>query len=102
MFITVSSYSIFDSLDDIIDDPNDTAKLLGESLPTVVGYFVALLVTKTLVGVPMGLLRTGALARYGLLRSMFCSKKYLTQRELDVVNKRLRLKYGREVSNVFN
>ena len=48
----------------------------------------------------MGLLRTGALARYGLLRSMFCSKKYLTQRELDVVYKRLRLKYGREVSFV--
>ena len=98
VYITVTSYSIFDSLNDIIDDPGDTTRLLGETLPTVVGYFVALIVTKTMVGIPVGLLRTGSLARYSLLRTIFCSKSYLTQRELDVVEKRLRLRFGREVS----
>ena len=67
-------------------------------MPTVVGYFVALVATKTLVGAPASLLRLGALSRYGLLRSIFCSKKYLTQRELDVVEKRQRLRFGREVN----
>ena len=74
VYITVTSYSIFDSLNDIIDDPGDTTRLLGETLPTVVGYFVALIVTKTMVGIPVGLLRTGSLARYSLLRTIFCSR----------------------------
>jgi len=100
VYITVTSYSIFDSLNDIIDDPGDTTRLLGETLPTVVGYFVALIVTKTMVGIPVGLLRTGSLARYSLLRTIFCSKSYLTQRELDVVEKRLRLRFGREYPSV--
>jgi len=96
VYVTVTSYSIFDSLSDIIEDPTDTPKILGRSLPTVVGYFVSLVATKTLIGVPSSMMRWGALLRYGLLRALFCSKSRLTQRELDTVHREQKLKYGRE------
>lgn len=50
----------------------------------MVGYFMSLLITKILAGLPMVILRSGALSRMFLLRSCF-SRAKLTQRELDEV-----------------
>lgn len=50
----------------------------------MVGYFMSLLITKILAGLPMVILRSGALSRMFLLRSCF-SRSKLTQRELDEV-----------------
>lgn len=74
-------------------------ELLGRSLPTVVGYFVALLITKILAGLPMVFLRVGALSRMLFLRAMF-SRKMLTQRELDEVYRPENVQYGWEVSEI--
>jgi len=46
IYVSVTAGSILKSLADIIDHPSNILELLGESLPTMVGYFVALLVTK--------------------------------------------------------
>lgn len=84
------------SLADIIERPSNVLELLGESLPTVNGYFVSLLVTKTLAGLPIVFLRVGALGRMLFLRTFFSEKK-LTQRELDAVYRPENVMYGWEV-----
>jgi hypothetical protein len=50
----------------------------------MVGYFIAILVTKVLAGLPIVFVRIGALARMLLLRSISSNSK-LTQRELDEI-----------------
>lgn len=44
IYITVTAGSLWMSLADILERPQNVLELLGRSLPTVVGYFVALLV----------------------------------------------------------
>lgn len=61
----------------------------------MVGYFVALLVTKTLAGLPMIFLRIGALSRMLFLRMASNSSK-LTQRELDAIYRQENVQYGWE------
>jgi hypothetical protein len=61
----------------------------------MVGYFVALLVTKTLAGLPMIFLRFGALSRMLFLKTLSNEKK-LTQRELDAVYRLENVQYGWE------
>jgi len=78
--------------------PTYFLEILGNSLPTVVGYFIALLVTKILSGLPMIMLRIGALCRYVLLRIVH-RKKYLTQRELDQIYRVESLWYAWEYPN---
>ena len=102
--------------------------MFGKSLPTVVGYFVALLVTKILAGLPMVLLRSGKYSflfqrifpvkcwvfvlitseflvytpKGALVRLIFLrtifTKKFLSQREIDEVYRPQYLLYGWEVS----
>lgn len=84
IYITATAGSLWKSLADIIDHPSNILQLLGQSLPTMVGYFVALLVTKILAGLPMIFLRFGALSRMLLLKAISAEKK-LTQRELDAI-----------------
>ena len=84
IYITATAGSLWKSLADIIDHPGNVLQLLGQSLPTMVGYFVALLVTKILAGLPMIFLRFGALSRMLLLKAVSAEKK-LTQRELDAI-----------------
>jgi hypothetical protein len=84
IYITVTAGSLWKSLGDIIDHPSNILQLLGQSLPTMVGYFVALLVTKILAGLPMIFLRFGALSRMLLLKAVSAERK-LTQRELDAI-----------------
>lgn len=66
-----------------MDHPTFILSILGKSLPNVVGYFISLLVTMTLAGLPMILLRGGALIRFLLLKSWF-REKDLTRREIEV------------------
>ena len=76
--------SIWISVSEILAHPYAVLEILGNSLPTVVGYFITLIVTKMLAGLPIIILRPYALCRYLFLR-MIQSKKYMTQRELDNV-----------------
>ena len=68
------------------DHPSNILSLLGDSLPTMVGYFVALLVTKIMAGLPMIFLRFGALFRMFALRLLARTELKVTQRELDWVS----------------
>jgi len=82
IFITVTAGSIWDSLNDLLYSPYSAFVILGRSLPTVVGYFVSFLATKTLAGLPMVLLRLGPLGKMLFYRLCLRESK-LTQRELD-------------------
>jgi hypothetical protein len=95
IYVSVTAGSILKSLKDILDHPSNIVQLLGESLPTMVGYFIALLVTKILAGLPMIFLRLGALSRMLFLRTLAKEKK-LTQRELDAVYRQENMQYGWE------
>lgn len=95
IYITVTAGSLWISLAEIIDHPSEMLKILGESLPTVVGYFIALLITKVMAGLPLVILRLGALGRMCLLRLLFAADN-LTQRELDQVYRRENVLYGWE------
>lgn len=76
--------SIWISISEILARPYAVLEILGNSLPAVVGYFITLIVTKMLAGLPIIILRPYALFRYLFLR-MIQRKKYMTQRELDNV-----------------
>ena len=82
---------------EIIDHPSSVLLILGETLPKLAGYFISLLITKTLAGLPMVLLRFGALSRMAFLRSCF-NKQRLTQTELNEVYRKQPINYGWEVS----
>lgn len=95
IYVTVTAGSIWAALSDIIDEPAALLEILGESIPMMVGYFMSFLITKVLAGLPMLILRGGALSRMLLLRSCF-SKSKLTQRELDEIYRRETIYYGWE------
>jgi len=61
----------------------------------MVGYFVALLVTKIMAGLPMIFLRFGALSRMLVLK-LVSNEPKLTQRELDAVYRLENVQYGWE------
>jgi hypothetical protein len=82
LYISVTAGSVWKSLSDIIDHPTSILSLLGESMPFMVGYFVSVLVTKILVGLPTVFVRFGALSKM-MLRRMLSLPSKLTQRELD-------------------
>lgn len=84
IFITVTAGSILENLGEILNQPSSIMFTLAKNIPTVVGYFISLIVTKTLAGLPIVLLRLGALFRMAFLRICF-SEKMLTQRELNEV-----------------
>jgi len=95
LYISVTAGGVWKSLSDIIDHPTSILSLLGESLPFMVGYFVSLLVTKVLVGLPAVFLRAGALSKL-CLRRMLSSAAKLTQRELDEIYSPENVLYGWE------
>ena len=76
--------SIWISASQIIARPSAALEILGNTLPAVVGYFITLIVTKMLAGLPIVILRPYALFRFLFLR-MIQTKKYMTQRELNKV-----------------
>jgi hypothetical protein len=81
IYISITAGSIWRSVYDIIDKPYNCLVILGKALPTVAGYFISLLLTKILAGLPMVLLRFGALARMLLLKALF-NESFMTQREV--------------------
>ena len=91
--MTVSAGSLWRSASEILDHPSSVFETLGNTLPTVVGYFISLLITKILAGLPMVILRVGALSRFLFLRLLY-KEKYLTQRELNEVYRVQPLNYG--------
>ena len=95
IYITVTAGTLWKSLGDILDRPSSLLELLGEKLPSMVGYFVALLTTKILAGLPVVFLRLGALSRMLLLRAISSGRK-LTQRELDQIYRPENVQYGWE------
>lgn len=98
IYITVTAGALWTSAAEIIDHPQQLLFILGETLPKLAGYFISLLLTKTLAGLPMVLLRLGALSRMLFLRSCF-NKQRLTQRELNEVYRKQPIMYGWEVSD---
>lgn len=96
----VTAGALWTSLAVIIDHPQKLLMILGETLPKLAGYFISLLLTKTLAGLPMVLLRIGALSRMMFLRSCF-NKKRLTQRELREVYRKQPIYYGWEYPTQF-
>ena len=100
IYITVSAGAIWTSLADIIDHPQQLLVILGETLPKLAGYFISLLITKTLAGLPIVLCRLGALSRMMFLRSCF-NKRRLTQRELKEVYRKQPIYYGWEYPTQF-
>ena len=93
LYVSVTAGSLWKSLAEILDHPYSVLRLLGESLPWMVGYFVALLVTKILAGLPMVFLRIGALSKILIRRTVSRSAK-LTQRELDEIYRAENVQYG--------
>lgn len=80
--MTISAGSLLDSLAEILAHPSATFAILAKTVPTVVGYFVMLLLTLIFVALPLKLLRLPALFS-ALLLKLTCKEKYLTPRELD-------------------
>ncbi|CAJ1948545.1 unnamed protein product [Cylindrotheca closterium] len=95
IYITVTAGSLGKSLYEIINHPSEFLELLGEKFPTMVGYFIALLVTKVLAGLPIVFVRIGALSRMLLQRALSSNQK-LTQRELDEIYRPENVQYGWE------
>lgn len=100
IYITVTAGALWTSAADIIDNPQQLLVILGQTFPRLAGYFISLLMTKTLVGLPIVLLRLGALSRMVFLRSCF-NKTRLTQRELKEVYRKLPIQYGWEYPTQF-
>ena len=98
IYITVTAGSIWTALGTILDHPGAVFEILGRSLPTMVGFFVSLLMTKTLAGLPMTMLRLPTLLRRIFVMLIF-RQKYLTQREIDEVYKQEALESGKEYPN---
>ena len=95
VYISATAGSLLRSLSEIINHPSNIFQELGKSLPEMAGYFVALLMTKILAGLPMIFLRFGALSRMLLLKTL-SNEKRLTQRELDAVYRLENVQYGWE------
>ena len=101
IYITVTAGALWTSAADIINNPQKLLVILGQTFPKLAGYFISLLITKTLVGLPTTLLRVGALSRLIFLRGCF-REKWLTERELkEVVFRKLPLQYGWEYPTLF-
>ena len=100
IYITVTAGALWTSLGAIIDHPQHLLYILGNTLPKLAGYFISLLLTKTLAGLPLVLLRFGALSRMTFLKSCF-NRRRLTQRELDEVHRKQPIYYGWEYPTQF-
>lgn len=98
VYVTVTAGSILDSLAEILDHPSNAFAILGESVPTVVGYFVMFVMTKILAGLPFILLQVGPLLKR-TISTLMCRDRVLTQRELDEEYQPIPLDLGQEYPN---
>jgi hypothetical protein len=81
VYLILIAGSIFGALTDAINNPASIVTLLANSLPGVSTFFLNLLLTFLLSGVPLALLRIGPAATYKLYRACFNERK-LTRREM--------------------
>ena len=81
VYLLLLAGSIFGALSDAISNPMSIVSLLANSLPGVSTFFLNLLITFLLSGIPMALLRIGPAAIYKLYRLCFNERK-LTRRDL--------------------
>jgi len=98
IYICVTAGSVWKSAATFLDHPGFILEILGNAVPTLVGYFIAMLVTKIFGGLPTIMLRCTALGRYLILR-MIHRKRFLTQRDLDQVHRQEPVWYGWEYPN---
>ena len=95
VYVSITAASILDNLSEIIDSPSSLLSSFSEQIPAVVGYFISLLCTKILAGLPVIMLRLGALLRMGFLRCCF-KEPLLTMREMNEVYRKQEFLYGWE------
>ena len=81
VYVTVASGTIVNSIQEILDRPRSLLSILGAQLPQVSVFFANLLLVKTLVSVPLELLRIWPLLQVYAVKYC-CNKKKLTRREL--------------------
>jgi len=81
VYVTVASGTIVNSIQEILDHPRSILSILGEQLPQVSYFFASLLLVKTLVSVPMEMLRIWPLIQVYSVK-YFRNKKKMTRREL--------------------
>lgn len=81
VYLILLAGSIFGALSDVISDPTSVVGQLAASLPGVSTFFLNLMLTFLLSGVPLSLLRIGPAAIYKLYRLCFNERK-LTRRVL--------------------
>ena len=81
VYVTVASGTIVNSIQEIIDHPRSLLSILGEQLPQVSLFFANLLLVKTLVSVPIEMLRVWPLLQVYAVK-YFRSKEKMTRREL--------------------
>jgi hypothetical protein len=81
VYVTVASGTIVNSIHEILDHPRNILSILGEQLPQVSYFFANLLLVKTLVSVPMEMLRIWPLLQVYTVK-YFRNKKKMTRREL--------------------
>jgi len=81
VYLVLLSGSIFGALSEFLDNPVSVVSLLANSLPGVATFFLNLLLTYLLAGVPMRLLRIGPVLIYKLYLGCFKEAK-LTRRTL--------------------
>jgi len=98
IYICVTAGSVWKSLVIFSNHPAYFLDILGNTVPTLAGYFIALLVTKIFGGLPIIILRCTALGRYLVLRMMH-REKFLTQRDIDQVHRQEPVWYGWEYPN---
>ena len=75
------SGSVFTALNDIIDSPRQAVSLLALSLPSTTVFFINVILTQSLISVPVRLLRAGALVQW-LYMCAVCREARLTVRSL--------------------
>lgn len=81
VYLLLFGGSIFGALSDAIADPSSVIALLASSLPGVSTFFINLMLSLLLSGVPLQLLNIAPVITYKLYRTMFPEKK-LTARKL--------------------
>lgn len=81
VYITVTAGTVFDSIQDIIDNPGSILSILGESLPNVSIYFANIIIVKTFTAVMFELVRAWPMICFYSV-TLFTNKDKCTRREL--------------------
>jgi len=98
IFVTTTAGSIWESMRYIVDKPEHMFEILGSTLPTMAGFFISLLITKTLAGLPMVLINAFPLLKILLMKVKW--GKAVLQREMKAEFQKEDFDYGYIYSNL--